>query len=168
VAEKMSENEIDVLNRSMRETNDKRLYERYIAVRLHLEGHSFAEISRLLGPVRQTISSYWHAYQEQGLDGLLLQHSPGKPPRLSDEQQKQLTEMIIHKQPADVGFEARYTWTPPLIATWIKREFGIHYSDRGVSKMLKRLGFSFTKATYTLAKADQKAQAVFRDMTFPD
>ncbi|WP_240418716.1 IS630 family transposase [Paenibacillus periandrae] len=164
----MSTSEINKLNKAMKETNDKRLYERYLAVRLHLEGHSFAEISRLLGLVRQTISLYWQGYQEKGLEGLFMKHSPGKPPRLNEEQLDQLAELLISKQPVDVGFEARYTWTLPLIASWIEREFDIIYSVRGVSKVLKRSGFSFTKATYTLAKADQEAQTAFRDVTFPE
>lgn len=166
VAFKMSE--IDQLNRAMKETNNKRLYERYLAVRLHLEGHNFAEISHLLGLARQTISIYWQGYQEKGLNGLLLKHSPGKPSRLNDEQHDQLAKLLIDKQPVDVGYEARYTWTLPLVASWIQSEFGISYSVRGVSKILKRLGFSFTKATYTLAKADKGLQAVFREVTFPE
>jgi transposase len=76
----MSTSEINELNKAMKETNDKRLYERYLAVRLHLEGHSFAEISRLLGLVRQTISLYWQGYQEKGLKGLFMKLSSGKPP----------------------------------------------------------------------------------------
>ncbi|MDQ0497172.1 hypothetical protein QOZ95_005380 [Paenibacillus brasilensis] len=68
--------------------------------------------------------------------------------------------MLEQQQPADVGFDARYTWTLPLVAEWIKREFGITMSVRGISAMLKRMNFSFTKATYTLAKADEEAQAL--------
>ncbi|MCR8636976.1 IS630 family transposase [Paenibacillus radicis (ex Xue et al. 2023)] len=164
----MNTQEIGKLNQLMKETHDKRLYERYLAVRLHLEGYTFTEISHLLRLVRQTISIYWHSYQEKGIDGLPLKHSPGKPCFLNEEQHEQLAYLLIHKQPADVGFEARYTWTLPLIAAWIKQEFGVEYSVRGVSKMLKRLGFSFTKATYTLAKADPEAQAAFKDVTFPE
>lgn len=52
---------IERLNESMKHAGDKRLYERYLAV----EGHSFAQISQLLGRVRQTISVYWKSYQEQ-------------------------------------------------------------------------------------------------------
>lgn len=164
----MKTSEIDKLNQAMKETHIKRMYERYLAVRLHLEGHNFNEISRLFGLVRQTISLYWKSYQANGLEGLHPNRSPGKPPRLNEAEQKQLTELLIHKQPTDVGFEARYTWTLPLIASWIEREFDAVYSVRGVSKMLKRLGFSFTKVTYALAKANPEAQAVFRDVTFPE
>ncbi|MFK4473572.1 transposase [Paenibacillus sp. RC73] len=163
----MSSSEMDQINEAMKHTHDKRLYERYLAVRLHLEGQSFTEIAHTLGLVRQTISKCWDLYQTYGLEGLPMKHSPGKPPKLSEEQHEQLAEMLVSKRPADVGFEARYTWTLALIAAWIQREFGQEYSVRGVRKVLGRLGFSFTKATYTLAKADPQEQTVFRDVTFP-
>lgn len=44
VVMKISAKEIEKLNVSMRETSGKRLYERYLAVRLRFEGHSFEEI----------------------------------------------------------------------------------------------------------------------------
>ncbi|WP_431089284.1 IS630 family transposase [Paenibacillus sp. 8b26] len=49
---------------------------------------------------------------------------------------------------------------------WIKQKFGVTMSVRGISAMLRRMNFSFTKATYTLAKADEETQAVFRKHTF--
>jgi transposase len=161
-----TETEIQRLNEAMKETSDKRLYERYLAVRLCLEEHSFNEIAQLLGRVRQTISHYWKDYQEQGIEGLEMDHSPGQPPILSEEQRQQLAAMLEQQQPVDVGFEARYTWTLPLIAEWIEREFGKTMSVRGISAMLRRMNFSFTKATYTLARADEEAQAYFRKHTF--
>ncbi len=162
----MINEEIKRLNIAMKETSDKRLYERYLAVRLRLEGRTFEEIGKLLGRMRQTISKYWRSYQAQGLTGLEMDHSPGKPPKLTEEERKQLAAMLEQKQPVDVGFEARYTWTLPLVAEWIKREFDVTMGVRGISAMLKRMNFSFTKATYTLAKADDEAQAYFRKHTF--
>ncbi|MEK3697974.1 MULTISPECIES: IS630 family transposase [unclassified Paenibacillus] len=162
----MRNEEIERLNAAMKQTSDKRLYERYLAVRLRLEGHTFEEIGDLLSRARQTIGLYWKAYQTQGLPGLKMDHSPGQPTKLTEEQRKQLAAMLEQQQPADVGFEARYTWTLPLVAEWIKREFGITMSVRGISAMLKRMNFSFTKATYTLANADEDAQAYFKKHTF--
>ena len=56
---KRTQAKIERLNKAMRETPDKRLYERYLAVRLHLEGLSVSEIGQLLDRARQTISIYW-------------------------------------------------------------------------------------------------------------
>ncbi|WP_084064691.1 IS630 family transposase [Paenibacillus stellifer] len=163
---KMRNEEIEQLNAAMKQTSDKRLYERYLAVRLRLEGHTFEEIGDLLSRARQTIGLYWKSYQTQGLSGLKMDYSPGQPTKLTEEQRHQLAAMLEQQQPADVGFEAHYTWTLPLVAEWIEREFGVTMSVRGISAMLKRMNFSFTKATYTLAKADEEAQAFFRKYTF--
>ncbi|WP_442951554.1 helix-turn-helix domain-containing protein [Paenibacillus sp. GYB004] len=65
--------------------------------------------------------------------------SPGQPPKLTEEQRHQLAAMLEQQQPADVGFEARYTWTLPLVAEWIKREFGVTMSVRGISAMRDQL-----------------------------
>ncbi|MNW37374.1 hypothetical protein D3C74_144150 [compost metagenome] len=162
----MSNKEIEQLNKAMKQTSDKRLYERYLAVRLRLEGHTFDEIGKFLSRARQTISMYWQAYQTQGLSGLAMNHSPGQPPKLTEEQRHRLAAMLEQHVPADRGFEARYTWTLPLVAEWIQREFGVTMSVRGISAMLKRMRFSFTKATYTLAHANEEAQAYFKKHTF--
>ncbi|MFD1774608.1 winged helix-turn-helix domain-containing protein [Paenibacillus rhizophilus] len=78
-----------------------------------------------------------------------------------------LTELLTHKRPVDVGFEAKYTWTLKLAIRYIEREFAHTFSERGLSLLLHRLGFSYTKATYTLARADQQEQKAFREKTLP-
>lgn len=50
---KMSNEEIARLNTAMKQISDKRLYERYLAVRLRLEGYTFDEIGELLSRARQ-------------------------------------------------------------------------------------------------------------------
>ncbi|WP_159886005.1 IS630 family transposase [Paenibacillus puerhi] len=160
--------EWNTITAAMKETNSTRFYERCLAIRLHLEGRTFTEIASILGRTYQTISTYWKAYQEDGLAGLELDHAPGGPKKLTDEQERKLADTIKNKRPADVGFEARFTWTLKTIAMWIKREFGETFTERGVSKMLERLGFSYTKATYTLTRASAEEQEHFREETLPE
>ncbi|MEC2342287.1 MAG: IS630 family transposase [Heyndrickxia faecalis] len=163
----MLNQELEQLRNAMQNTRDKRLYERYLSVLLHLEGRTYPEIAKIIGRTRQTVMNYCHAYEEGGISSLQMKKPTGKPEKLTEDQQKQLAETIINKTPAEVGFEAKYTWTLPLIADWIQREFQQSYTPRGVSKMLHRLGFSYTKATYTLAKADPEEQKAFKEVTFP-
>ncbi|MEK3933891.1 winged helix-turn-helix domain-containing protein [Sporosarcina sp. FSL W7-1349] len=54
--------------------------------------------------------------------------------------------MVANRRPVDVGFKAKYTWTLPLVAVWIEQELDETYTPEGVSKLLKRLGCSYTKA----------------------
>lgn len=93
--------------------------------------------------------------------------SARKPPKLKPEQQEQVIQTILNQVPHEVGLNSRYNWTLELIGMYIEREFGHSYSLRGVSKMLHRLGLSYTKPTHTLAAADKEKQKEFVEKTFP-
>lgn len=164
---KTKSNKVKTLETALRETSDKRMYERYLAVLHHLEGHTNREIARMIKRTEKTISGYIRSYHEGGIHALALGHSPGKPRRLSDEQEQILAETIATKRPVDVGIEAKYTWTLKLAMLFVEREFRKMFTERGMSKLLHRLGFSYTKATYTLESADPDEQETFRNKTFP-
>jgi transposase len=97
---KMKQNpEIEKLTGAMKETKSTRMYERYLAVRLHLEGRTLTEITEILGRSFPTISSYWNDYRKDGIQGLELGEYPGGIRKLSDEQEKRLQETVAGKRP---------------------------------------------------------------------
>lgn len=147
---------------AMKATSDKRMYERYQCIALYLSGRSRKEIASILQRGLVTIGNYIHDYESGGLEALALGHSPGRPCRLTPEQEEELKQVIVEKRPADVGFPAQMNWNSPLIRDWIQQQFGVTYQERGVCDMLHRLGFSFTKPTYSLAKADPVKQEAFK------
>ncbi len=59
--------EIEKLKEAMKETKNPRMYERYLAVRLHLEGRTLSEIAGILNRSFPTISGYWNSYRNEGL-----------------------------------------------------------------------------------------------------
>lgn len=89
-------------------------------------------------------------------------HSSGRLSKLTSEQEQKVYKTIVTKTSVNVGFPSEMNWTSPLIRAWIKREFGIEYSDRGTRDLLYRLNLSFTAPTYTLAKADPEKQEAFK------
>ncbi|PGS68368.1 hypothetical protein COC69_26850 [Bacillus cereus] len=89
------------------------------------------------------------------------------PRKLTPEQEQELVYIIASHLPADVSFTAKHNWTLAIIASFMKREWNVSYTLRGVSRLLHDLGFSYTKPTYTLAKADSMKQQEFREVTFP-
>ncbi|MNC56361.1 hypothetical protein D3C75_1059520 [compost metagenome] len=123
----------------MKQTQNTRLFERYLAVRLHLEGRTYSEIASILGRTYQVISTYCNNYEDGGLAALEMSHAPGRPRKLSDEEERKLADTIVNKQPADVGFEARHTWTLGILTSWIKREFGPSFTEKGVPNFLRAL-----------------------------
>nr|WP_128759022.1 IS630 family transposase [Paenibacillus mucilaginosus] len=156
-----------MVERALRETSDKRMYERYLAVLHRLEGRTIKDISKMIKRTEKTTAGYIHSFERDGIEGLALGHSPGKPRRLTGEQEKILTDTIANKRPVDVGIEAKYTWTLKLAILFVEREFGESYTEKGMSVLLHRLGFSHTKATYTMELADPQEQTAFKSKTFP-
>jgi transposase len=156
-----------LVEQALRETSDKRMYERYLAVLHRLEGRTIKDISKMIKRTEKTTAGYIHSYERDGIEGLTLGHSPGKPRRLSDEQESILADTIAHKRPVDVGIEAKYTWTLKLAMLFVEREFGERYTEKGMSVLLHRLGLSHTKATYTMELADPAEQEAFKTETFP-
>nr|WP_256656448.1 IS630 family transposase [Turicibacter bilis] len=70
---------------------------------------------------------------------------------------------MTNQPPADVGLEPFMTWTCKLLCIWVKREFDISYSRTGMRDLLYRLGFSYTRPTYSLARASKEKQEAFKE-----
>ncbi|WP_235533323.1 IS630 family transposase, partial [Paenibacillus sp. Leaf72] len=160
--------ELEKVTIAMKQAKERRMYERYQAIYLHLKGTSMSVIADILNRNRMTVSSYIHTYENGGLAALQLKHSSGAPTRLTKEQQEQLIQTIAYSVPDEVGFTAKHNWTLELISAYVEREWGHRYSLRGISKVMERLGLSYTKPTYTLAAADPEKQRQFAETTFPD
>lgn len=164
----MTRNEqLEELRYAMRQTKDKRLFERYQSVLLHLEGKNNIEIASIIQRNRATVGEYIKAYKKEGITGLRMGISTGKPNRLTVEQRAKLAEIITTKIPADVGFAPYTNWTLALLISLVEREWAVTYSLRGMSKLLERMQFSHTRPTYTLANADPEKQKTFKEETFP-
>lgn len=164
----MTHNEqLKKLRDAMRQTKDKRLFERYQTVFLHLEGKNNIEIAAIIQRNRATVGEYIKAYKKEGITGLRMGISTGKPNRLTVEQRTELADIIITKTPADVGFSPYTNWTLALLVSLVERKWNVSYSLRGMSKLLERMQFSHTRPTYTLANADPEKQKTFKEETFP-
>lgn len=147
---------------AMEKTKDKRMYQRYRVIYLHLKGYTNRDIAKDEGFCEHTVGTYITKYNKNGLAGLNLKHSPGAPRLLTPEQEKELEMVITTKTPDEVGFPNRKNWYINIVQEWVKNTWGIKYSHRGMAEVLYRLELSFTRPTYTLAKADTQKQEQFK------
>lgn len=154
--------EIQALKKAMKETKDKRMYQRYKVIYLHLKGYSNLYIASLEGFDNHTVGIYVKNYTQNGINGLLIKKSPGAPRLLTKEQEAMLAEVITTQTPDQVGFPNRKNWYINIAQQWIKNTFDVEYSYRGTAEVLHRLNLSFTRPTYTLAKADPIKQEEFK------
>ncbi|HFD1796247.1 TPA: transposase, partial [Enterococcus faecium] len=146
---------------------NRRLYERFLAVKLVLEGHTRKEAGHTIGRDEHTVSHYVKNYCHNGIQGLVSKKQSGRPSRLTDEQEAELVQIVAYHTPEEVGFKSRANWTLAIVCDLILREWSYGYTQKGVADLLHRLGLSWTRPTYTLKKADSKKQQVFLEETFP-
>ncbi|MDT2276924.1 helix-turn-helix domain containing protein [Paenibacillus larvae] len=59
--------ELAKVTAAMQQTKERRMYERYQAIYLHLKGTSMKAIADILNRNRMTVSSYIHTYENGGL-----------------------------------------------------------------------------------------------------
>jgi len=160
---KLLDSEIQAVLHRMDKEKDLNMFKRYQAIYLRLKGRKLQEIADIIGLSRKTVINYIAAYKEDGLDGLIPGKPTGQPKFLTDEQEDMLKNAIINMVPADVGFNATYNWTAKIVRDYIKNNFNVEYSISGATTLLHRLGFSFTRPTYTLKKADPEKQEKFKN-----
>ncbi|WP_420892093.1 helix-turn-helix domain-containing protein [Parageobacillus thermoglucosidasius] len=69
--------------------------------------------------------------------------------------------MILHSTPFEQGLGMATSWDTRIIPSYLQNQYGISMTRVGVNKMLHRLGLSYTRPTYTLAKGDEQKQRAF-------
>lgn len=156
-----SQEELSLIKSAMEAEKSVRVFKRYQALYLFLSGKTCREVAEIVGLTQTTVCTIHKTYQKEGLKGIPDKPIAGRPPRLNEGQRASLKATILSKVPSQVGFPAEFNWTADIIAKYIKREYGYDYSIRGITGMLSRMGLSYTRPTYVLAKADKLKQEQF-------
>lgn len=122
------------------------------------EGHGAIKISRLLKISRTTVGRYINRFNNGGIKELLSYvKASGAPSKLSEEEKQKCFE-VFQKTPKEADMGVSANWTSILMQDFIEKQFSVRLTPTGIQKMLHRMGFSFTRPTYTLARADKKNQ----------
>lgn len=150
------------LKRAIKNNRDKSMHVRYMLIYHHLKGQANVNIAKMFGVCAHTVGTYINKYKNYGLSSLIPAPKSGAPKLMTEEQEQKLKEVITQNTPDNAGFPNRKNWNASLALQWVNNNFGIQYSHSGMLKVLHRLGLSFTKPTYTLAKADPKKQEEFK------
>lgn len=130
---------------------DKHFADRIKSILALDRGYSFEHIAELL-MIDHTSVRRWHEqFMKGGIETLLKDNYQGSEPKLSIEQQKELT---AHLQ-ENIYLSAKE------IAYYVKKNFRVEYTVKGMTALLHRLKFSYKKPKHTPSKADLKAQEEF-------
>jgi transposase len=131
-----------------------------LALALVLEGSSREEAARHAGMDRQTLRDWVHRYNAGGLAGLRDRPRSGRKPRLTPEQGAELAA-VVERGP-DPDRDGVVRWRRIDLKALIEARFDVRLHERSVGKVLRRLGFARLSVRPRHPKADEAAQAAFR------
>ncbi len=107
-------------------------------------GYTETEVAELLGLSRETVSRWWTAYAEDGMEALPGKRTGrpvGSARTLNEGQAANLRTILNEKTPADVGI-ASPLWTRRAVTDLIRKEYGFDMPVRTVGEYLRRWGYT--------------------------
>ena len=135
------------------------------AVLGYIEGRRVVELAAEADVTRGSVNRWLQWYEGAGLGALLTGTPPGPACRLTQDQQDVLGA-LVDAGPQAAGYTSG-VWTGPMLGDLIKRRFKIHYHKHHVPRLMGALGFSVQRPRKRLARADQQAQAQWRQERLP-
>ncbi len=155
----------DNLYRAERD-GDLRMAKRIMAILAVSEGERYLLIASILNVCVDSIRRWVNTFLLKGIEGLKSKKSPGRKPKLTKNQKKQL-DKIITNGPAKSGFPGA-CWRTPMLQHLIKEKFGIFYSVNYISQLLKNMGFSYQKAKFVSDHHDPEKRKEWIQETWPE
>lgn len=157
--------ELDLALKSAQRLGNAQLLKRLLAVLAYADGQSPQQIAHFLKVSPDCVEHWIVAFLCYKLKGLTPKKSPGRKPKLSKDQKRQLAS-LIDAGPLAAGF-ASGCWRSPMIQHLILEQFGVFYSVFYISQLLKSLGFSFQKAAFVSDHLDELKRKEWKEKTFP-
>jgi transposase len=123
------------------------------------------QIATALGVSEGAVSQWLAQVRRDGPTALKPRPRPGRPPRLSPDQQAQVPALLRRGATA-FGFRGD-RWTCPRVAEVIRREFGVRYHPDHISRLLDRWGFSRQKPIRRARQRDEAAIKEWLEKRYP-
>ncbi len=133
------------------------------------DGMPDAEAVRVFGVSANSIRSWKARFAEGGAAGL----DSGRPGRrageltkLSPSEAEALVGAVVDHAPEDLDLGGKL-WTRRKVGALAERLFGVTFTDQGMGKLLRRMGFSFQRPDKRAIEADPVAMREWVEETYP-
>lgn len=147
----LSKMQITELHDELKIERERKFADRIRVILLLDEGKSYKDIAKFLFLDDKTIRNWEKKYLRGGIEDLVNDHYMGRSCLLTEEQQEILVTEL----------ESKVYPTTAAILVFIFKEFGVKYTQGGVTTLLHRLGFSYKKPKGVPGKADSSKQQEF-------
>lgn len=114
----------------------------------------------------KTIYTWLARARAGGRQALLSRSAPGPRRKLSDQQLRELADLIITTDPRDHGFTVAL-WTREIVRQLIAARFGVALTVASVGRTLHDLGLSAQRPLWRAEQADPAAVARWRQVEYP-
>lgn len=148
------------LRTQARRERDGRAAARMYAIAHALDGISRAEAARLAGMDRQALRDAVVRYNAEGVAGL-HDRPKGRPPRRLSEGEEAALAAVILRGP-DPERDNVCAWTRATLCQWKAGHFGKSFHPASLSRVLRRMDFSYQKARPVHPQANTAAQTRFK------
>ena len=132
-------------------------------------GFTEADVADLLGVCRETVSRWWSAFADGGLEAI-PQGRTGRPlgsgRTLTDQQAQHLQGLIDTQTPEALGI-ASALWTRRGVGELIRREYGLLMPVRTVGEYLRRWGYTPKKPRRKARHQDPVEVRQWLEKTYP-
>ena len=132
-------NDRQMLEERIHPENNAKQRDRYRAVLLAMDGLEGDEIARRLARSPRFVDEWAARYRCGGIEALIPRKQPGRPPKLTPEQE-QLLKTRLDAGPSDT--DGICTFRGRDVCRLIEQEFGVVHTLGGIYDVLRRLGYS--------------------------
>jgi transposase len=139
----------------------KRIWVRFQAVILALQGRSAPEIAQALGCSRRAAQSWIARYNDGGVAALHERPRSGRPPRLATSDHPRFVARLEAGPTPEDGVCA---WRGPDIRRLLRDEFGVTLGRQATYNLLHRLGFSDLMPRPQHPGANAEVQEFFKEI----
>jgi len=129
--------DIAIIRKEFRRSEEARYIHRLHGVLLVLLGLSTVKAGKLLGDPQRTVAHWVGQWKTRGLSGLKDGEKSGRPGILNPKQREALASALA-KLPADSRLKGE-AWTGALVASLLKKRYGITLSPRHCHRLLQAL-----------------------------
>jgi transposase len=137
------------------------------AARMFKAGTKQAEVARVLGVSRQSVSRWYREWERSGVKALKAAGRAGRKPKIDTGDLKRI-DMALRKGARANGFNTDL-WTLRRVAKVIGEITGVHYHQGHVWKILRNsMGWSLQRPAKKAKERNEEAVKVWVDEKWPE